>query len=87
MRKNPRQYPDTMPSAESGRPMMRGEKEVAITIDGKSFTYLQPGWWCSLTDPDDMEGRLVDEDNQVAEMARWTAKALAEPLPPPNRTS
>ena len=57
--------------------MQRGEKEVAITIDGKKFTYRQPGWWCSLTDPKDMEGQLVDEDNQVAEMARRTAKALA----------
>jgi HTH-type transcriptional regulator/antitoxin MqsA len=77
MGKNPRQYPDTMPSAESGRAMTRGEKEVAFTIDGKTFTYLQSGWWCSLTNPDDMEGQLVDEDNQVAEMARRTAKALA----------
>jgi HTH-type transcriptional regulator/antitoxin MqsA len=31
----------------------------------------------SLSDPDDMEGQLVDADNQVAEMARCTAKALA----------
>jgi hypothetical protein len=38
MGKNPRQYPDTMPSAESGRAMTRGEKEVAFTIDGKTFT-------------------------------------------------
>jgi HTH-type transcriptional regulator / antitoxin MqsA len=77
MPKNPRQYPDTMPSAESGRPMARGEKEVALTIDGKTFTYLQPGWWCSLTNPDDIEGQLVDEDNMIAEMARRAAKALA----------
>lgn len=77
MTKNPRNYPDTMLSAESGRPMTRGEKEVTLVIDGKSFTYSQPGWWCSLTDPDDMDGQLVDEDNQVAEMARRSAKALA----------
>jgi HTH-type transcriptional regulator / antitoxin MqsA len=78
MRKsNPRNYPKTMVSAESGRPMTRGDKEVTLTIDGKHFTYIQPGWWCSLTDPDDMEGQLVDEDNQIAEMARRTAKALA----------
>jgi hypothetical protein len=87
MRKNPRQYPDTMSSAESGRTMMRGEKQVAFAIDDITFTYLQPGWWCSLTDPGDMEGQLVDEDNQIAEMARRTAKALAEPLSPPGRTS
>jgi len=74
---NPRNYPDTMPSSESGRPMTRGEKLVSFKIAGKSFTYLQPGWWCSLTDPEDMEGQLVDEDNQIAEMARRTAKVLA----------
>lgn len=77
-KKDPRQYPDTMPSAESGRPMTRGEKAITFTVRGKSFTYLQPGWWCSLTDPDDVEGQLVDEDNQIADMARRTAKALAK---------
>ncbi len=77
MAKNPRNYPDTIPSAESGRPMTRGEKLVTFKDEGKAFTYKQPGWWCSLTDPDDMEGQLVDDDNQVADMARRTAKALA----------
>lgn len=77
MRKNPREYPKTLLSAESGRLMTRGEKEVALAVEGKNFTYCQPGWWCSLTDPDDLEGQLVDEDNQIAEMARRTAKALA----------
>ncbi len=48
--------------------MTRGEKEVSLTIDAESFTYSQPGWWCLLTDPVDMEGQLVDEDNQ---MPRW----------------
>jgi HTH-type transcriptional regulator / antitoxin MqsA len=78
MRKNPRNYPDTMPSAESGRPMMRGEKLVSFKIGKREFKYNQPGWWCSLTDPDDTEGQLVDEDNQIAEMARRTAKAIAQ---------
>ena len=50
MRKNPREYPNTMLSAESGRPMTRGEKLVTLQIDGKPYTYLQPGWWCSLDD-------------------------------------
>jgi HTH-type transcriptional regulator/antitoxin MqsA len=77
MRKNPRNYPDTMISAESGRVMTRGEKEIKLVTDGRSFTYCQPGWWCSLTDPEDLDGQLADEDNQVAEMARRTAKALA----------
>ena len=78
MAKNPRNYPDTMPGAESGRPMTRGEKLVSLNIEGQTFTYRQPGWWCSLSDPDDMEGQLVDEDNQIADMARRTAKALAQ---------
>jgi HTH-type transcriptional regulator/antitoxin MqsA len=57
--------------------MTRGEKQVSIKIEEQTYNYLQPGWWCSLTDPNDTEGQLVDEDNQVAEMARRTAKALA----------
>lgn len=73
---NPRQYPDTIISAESGRPMTRGEKLVAMKIDGREFRYRQPGWWCSIEDFGDTEGQLVDEDNQVAEMARRTAEAL-----------
>jgi HTH-type transcriptional regulator/antitoxin MqsA len=77
MTKTPRDYPETMPSAETGRPMTRGEKLVPFKVEGRTFTYRQPGWWCSLTDPDDTEGQLVDEDNQIAEMARRTAKALA----------
>ena len=77
MGKNPRNYPDTMPSPESGRPMTRGEKSVWFKIEAKTYTYLQPGWWCSLSDPEDIEGQLVDEDNQIADMARRTAKALA----------
>ena len=77
MAKNPRNYPDTLPSAESGRLMTRGEKLVSFKIEGKAYTYLQPGWWCALADADDMEGQLVDEDNQIADMARRTAKALA----------
>jgi HTH-type transcriptional regulator/antitoxin MqsA len=67
-----------MPSAESGRPMTRGEKLLTIKVQGRPYSYKQPGWWCSLTDPDDTEGQLVDEDNQVADMARRTAKALAQ---------
>jgi HTH-type transcriptional regulator/antitoxin MqsA len=58
--------------------MTRGEKLVPFKIEGKTYTYLQPGWWCSPTDPDDMEGQLVDEDNQIAEMARRTAKVMAK---------
>jgi HTH-type transcriptional regulator / antitoxin MqsA len=77
MGNNPRHYPNTIPSSESGRPMTRGEKLVSFEIEGKTYTYWQPGWWCSLTDPDDLDGQLIDEDNQVADMARRTAKALA----------
>ena len=73
MAKNPRNYPDTMISWESGRPMRRGEKLVSFKIGSRTFKYKQPGWWCSLTDPSDTEGQLVDGDNQIAEMARRTA--------------
>lgn len=73
---NPRGYPDTLASAESGRPMVRGEKDVTIKVDGKPFRYEQPGWWCSLTDPEDMEGQLTDEDNQIADTVRRNARAL-----------
>jgi len=78
MARNPRDYPETMPSAESGRPMTRGEKLVSFDVQGHRYSYLQPGWWCSLTDPDDTEGQLVDGDNEVADMARRTARALAQ---------
>ena len=77
-KRNPRDYPDTMISAESARPMTRGAKDVAIVLDGVSYPYKQPGWWCSLTDPEDMEGQLTDEDNQFAEMVERSAKALAK---------
>jgi HTH-type transcriptional regulator / antitoxin MqsA len=77
MGKNPRDYPETMISAESGRPMTRGEKLVSFKQGGRTFTYWQPGWWCSLTDPEDMDGQLVDRDNLVGELARRTAKAIA----------
>ena len=77
MAQNPRGYPETMASAETGRPMTRGEKLVTFKVEGHRYSYKQPGWWCSLTDPDDTEGQLVDGDSEVAEMARRTAKALA----------
>src|SRR5437762_114711 len=76
--KNPRRYPDKLPSAESGRQMVRGEKLMALNVGGKTFRYRQPGWWCSLEDPKDLEGQLVDEDNLIAEMARRTAEAMAK---------
>jgi len=78
MAKNPRNYPDKMTSQESGRPMKRGEKLVSFKIGSRTFKYKQPGWWCSLTDPKDTEGQLVDGDNQIAEMARRTAKAITQ---------
>ena len=84
MAKTPRDYPETMASPESGRPMVRGEKLVALAVGGKTFEYRQPGWWCSLEDPKDCDGQLVDDDNLVAEMAGRTAEALSrgEPFPP-----
>src|SRR5271155_4524529 len=75
-RTNPRDYPNTVPGPETGRPMTRGEKLVTFNLQGQIFSYRQPGWWCSLTDPEDLEGQLVDGDNQVAEMACRPPKAL-----------
>lgn len=81
MARNPRNYPDTLKSPESGRLMVRGEKLLTLKVNGKTFRYRQPGWWCSLKDSDDLEGQLVDDDNLVADMARRTAKALAQGEP------
>jgi HTH-type transcriptional regulator / antitoxin MqsA len=78
MPKNPRNYPNTLVSPESGRKMRRGEKLLSVEVDGRVFQYYQPGWWCSLKDPNDVEGQLVDADNKIADMARRTAQALAE---------
>lgn len=78
MAKHPRNYPDKMVSPESGRLMVRGDKLLTLQVDGRTFRYRQPGWWCSLDDPNDLEGQLVDRDNLVAEMARRTAKAIVQ---------
>ena len=76
--KNPRNYPDVIQSAESGRPLRRGVKRLTIETDGHSFTYGQPGWWASLGDPTDTEGQLIDEDNVVWTAARREARAKAK---------
>jgi HTH-type transcriptional regulator/antitoxin MqsA len=64
--------------------MVRGNKLISLKVEGQSFEYCQPGWWCSLDDPEDLDGQMVDDDNQVAEMAKRTAEAIArdEPFPP-----
>lgn len=82
--RNPRDYPDVITSAESGRPLRRGVKILTITVDGESFIYGQPGWWASLDDPKDTEGQLADEDNVIRTAARREAKARAKhnPLSP-----
>jgi HTH-type transcriptional regulator/antitoxin MqsA len=74
---NPRNYPDVIESAESGRPLRRGVKMLTIEVDGQAFTYGQPGWWASLSDPADNEAQLVDEDNVVRAAARREARAKA----------
>lgn len=76
--KNPRNYPDAITSAESGRPLTRGVKMLTITVDGQPLTYEQPGWWASFDDPDDTEGQLTDEDNEVRAAARREARAKAK---------
>lgn len=75
---NPRDYPDTIRSAESGRPLRRGVKMLTISVDGQPFTYGQPGWWASIDDPSDDEGQLIDEDNVVRSAARREARAAAK---------
>ena len=75
---NPRDYPDMIQSAESGRPLRRGVKMLTIEVDGKSFNYGQPGWWASFDDPDDTEGQLTDEDNVIRAAARREARARAK---------
>ena len=75
---NPRDYPDTIKSAESGRTLRRGVKMLTIRVDGRSFTYGQPGWWASTDDPRDNEGQLTDEDNVIRAAARREARAKAK---------
>ena len=75
---NPRDYPDTIRSAETGRPLRRGVKMLTIGAGGVPFTYGQPGWWASLHDPADADGQLVDEDNVIRAAARQEAGADTE---------
>ena len=75
---NPRDYPDIIQSAESGRPLHRGVKRLTITVDGEDFTYGQPGWWAAVDDPADNEGQLTDEDNVIRAAARREARAKAK---------
>lgn len=75
---NPRDYPDTIRSAESGRTLRRGVKMLTINIDGEAFIYGQPGWWASVDDPADDEGQLTDEDNVIRAAARRKARAKAQ---------
>jgi hypothetical protein len=72
---HPRDYPDTIQSAETGRLLRRGVKMLTIDAGGVPFTYGQPGWWASLDDPADEDGQLVDEDNVVLAAARRRARA------------
>jgi HTH-type transcriptional regulator/antitoxin MqsA len=75
---NPRDYPDVIQSAETGRPLRRGVKMLTINVDGQPFTYGQPGWWASIDDPADNEGQLTDEDNVIRTAARREARAKAK---------
>ena len=75
---NPRDHPDVIQSAESGRPLRRGVKMLTISVDGRPFTYGQPGWWASIDDPGDNEGQLTDEDNVIRAAARREARAKAK---------
>jgi hypothetical protein len=48
---NPREYPDVMQSAESGRLLRRGVKMLTIEVAGQSFTYDSPDGGRQLTIP------------------------------------
>ena len=74
---HPRDYPDTIQSAETGRPLRRGVKMLAIDAGGVPLTYGQPGWWASSDNPADEDGQLVDEDNVTRAAARREARAKA----------
>jgi len=75
---NPRDYPDVIPSAETGRPLRRGVKALTLLVDGQAFEYGQPGWWAAIDDPNDTDGQLADEDNVIRAAARREAKAWAK---------
>jgi HTH-type transcriptional regulator/antitoxin MqsA len=75
---NPRDYPDEILSAETGKPLRRGVKMMTINVDGHAFTYGQPGWWASLDDSADADGQLTDEDNVIRAAARREARARAK---------
>jgi len=51
---------------------------LTISVDGRPFTYGQPGWWASIDDPRDNEGQLTDEDNVIRAAARREARAKAK---------
>ena len=75
---NPRDYPDEIQSAETGRPLRRCVMMLTITIGDRPFTYGQPGWWASIDDLADTEGQLTDEDNVIRAAARREARANAK---------
>jgi hypothetical protein len=75
---NPRDYPDEVPSAETGRPLRRGVKMMTITVDGHPFTYGQPGWWASIDDPADSEGQLTNDDNVIRTSARKSQQSQGD---------
>jgi HTH-type transcriptional regulator/antitoxin MqsA len=75
---NPRDYPDEIQSAETGRTLRRGVKLLTIDVDGHPFTYGQPGWWASIDDPTDQDGQLTGEDNVIRAAARRESRAKAK---------
>jgi HTH-type transcriptional regulator/antitoxin MqsA len=75
---NPRDYPDVIVSAETGREMRRGIKMRTITVGGFKYRYPQPGWWADADDPNDHDGQLVDRDNEIHDLAVREARALAK---------
>jgi hypothetical protein len=80
---NPRNYPDEIESAETGRTLRRGVKMMTINVDGHAFTYGQTGWWASLDGPADTDGQLTDEDNVIRAAAAPASARSKTPGPVP----
>ncbi len=70
----------TRPCPSCGGAMIYGEREETVTYQGRSLTYLQPGWHCDACDDGIVEGA----DNEIADAALHEVMAQAKnsPIPP-----
>jgi HTH-type transcriptional regulator/antitoxin MqsA len=66
-------------SPESGKPMARGVRPMAVAYKGLSMTIDMPGWYCEDSD----ESVHTGEDMQVSDAALKQLKIEVENLLPP----